>query len=585
MLRLLKYFKWYYWIVIVFIILFVYIQVSCDLSLADYMQQIVNIILSKGAQNDELPRIAAEMIGISIGSILARAATSYLAVRLSADFSRRLRTMVFSKVDSFSMEEINSFSTASLITRTTNDVQQVQQVIMIALNMAITAPIMAVRGIGKVWGFSGEITAIIGVGIVAIVLMVNVIFFIAIPKFKKIQKLVDKLNLVTRENLTGIRVIRAYNGEKYQEDKFKDVNDELTKTNIFVNRAMSLMDPFMFFTLNMINLGILWLGAYLLNDGVLGPLGPGLGKLTAFTMYSMQIIMSFMMLTFLFILIPRGSVSANRILEVLNKKVKVKDANNDTPRSDVKGTIEFKDVCFKYPNAESCVIENVNLKIKQGETVAFVGSTGSGKSTLINLVPRFYDVTSGELLINNINVKDYKLKDLRGLIGYVPQQGILFSGTIASNLSIGENEVSEEKMLEALKVAQAEEFVSKLEEGINHPIAQGGTNVSGGQKQRLSIARAIVNNPEIYIFDDSFSALDYKTDRKLRSELKEYTKDATTLIVAQRISTILHADKIVVLEQGKVVGIGTHKELMKSCEVYQEMAMSQLSKEELDYVK
>ncbi len=584
MLRILKYFKWYYYIVIILIVLLVYIQVSCDLTLADYIQKIVDMLLAKNTDRNVLGRVALEMAGISVGSILARASTSYLAVRMAADFSRRLRKMIFEKVDSFSMEEINSFSTASLITRTTNDVQQVQQVVMIGLNMAITAPIMAIRGIGMVLGFSTEITSIIAVGIVAIVLMVNVIFVVVIPKFKKIQKLIDRLNLVTRENLTGIRVIRAYNGEQYQEEKFGEVNDEVTKTNIFVNRAMSLIDPFMFFTLNMVNLLIIWIGAYLLSNGSLGDMSVGLGRLTSYTMYTMQIIFSFMMLTFLFILIPRGSVSANRIMEVLNKNVKVSDPISNTPSTDLKGAIEFKDVCFKYPHAETCVIENINLSIKQGETVAFVGSTGSGKSTLINLIPRFYDVTMGELLVNGVNVKDFKLKDLRSLIGYVPQQGILFSGTIASNLSIGENEIPKDKMMEAIKVAQAEEFVSKLELGLESPIAQGGTNVSGGQKQRLSIARAIVNNPEIYIFDDSFSALDYQTDKKLRQELKEYTKDATTLIVAQRIGTILHADKIVVLDKGKIVGLGTHKELMKTCEVYQEMAYSQLSKEELDHV-
>lgn len=584
MLRILKYFKWYYYIVIILIVLLVYIQVSCDLTLADYIQKIVDMLLAKNTDRNVLGRVALEMAGISVGSILARASTSYLAVRMAADFSRRLRKMIFEKVDSFSMEEINSFSTASLITRTTNDVQQVQQVVMIGLNMAITAPIMAIRGIGMVLGFSTEITSIIAVGIVAIVLMVNVIFVVVIPKFKKIQKLIDRLNLVTRENLTGIRVIRAYNGEQYQEEKFGEVNDEVTKTNIFVNRAMSLIDPFMFFTLNMVNLLIIWIGAYLLSNGSLGDMSVGLGRLTSYTMYTMQIIFSFMMLTFLFILIPRGSVSANRIMEVLNKNVKVSDPISNTPSTDLKGAIEFKDVCFKYPHAETCVIENINLSIKQGETVAFVGSTGSGKSTLINLIPRFYDVTMGELLVNGVNVKDFKLKDLRSLIGYVPQQGILFSGTIASNLSIGENEIPKDKMMEAIKVAQAEEFVSKLELGLESPIAQGGTNVSGGQKQRLSIARAIVNNPEIYIFDDSFSALDYQTDKKLRQELKEYTKDATTLIVAQRIGTILHADKIVVLDKGKIVGLGTHKELMQTCEVYQEMAYSQLSKEELDHV-
>ncbi|HHU28845.1 TPA: ABC transporter ATP-binding protein [bacterium] len=505
MLRILKYFKWYYYIVIILIVLLVYIQVSCDLTLADYIQKIVDMLLAKNTDRNVLGRVALEMAGISVGSILARASTSYLAVRMAADFSRRLRKMIFEKVDSFSMEEINSFSTASLITRTTNDVQQVQQVVMIGLNMAITAPIMAIRGIGMVLGFSTEITSIIAVGIVAIVLMVNVIFVVVIPKFKKIQKLIDRLNLVTRENLTGIRVIRAYNGEQYQEEKFGEVNDEVTKTNIFVNRAMSLIDPFMFFTLNMVNLLIIWIGAYLLSNGSLGDMSVGLGRLTSYTMYTMQIIFSFMMLTFLFILIPRGSVSANRIMEVLNKNVKVSDPISNTPSTDLKGAIEFKDVCFKYPHAETCVIENINLSIKQGETVAFVGSTGSGKSTLINLIPRFYDVTMGELLVNGVNVKDFKLKDLRSLIGYVPQQGILFSGTIASNLSIGENEIPKDKMMEAIKVAQAEEFVSKLELGLESPIAQGGTNVSGGQKQRLSIARAIVNNPEIYIFDDSIA--------------------------------------------------------------------------------
>jgi ATP-binding cassette subfamily B protein len=585
MFKLLKYMKWYYYLIALVIGVIVYYQVSFDLQLADYMQQIVMLIMSK-ADSQEILKVGGQMLLTSLGSVVARISVSYLAIRVASDFSKRLRKLVYDKVDSYSMEEIGKFSTASLITRTTNDIQQVQIVVMQVLNMAITAPMMAIRGISKAYGVSGEITTVVAVGIIFLVTMIFTIFTIAMPRFKKIQNYIDDMNLVTRENLTGIRVIRAYNGENKQEEKFEKVNDKLTRTQLFINRTLSLIDPFMALTLNGVSLGIVWLGAFLISQGRLGgsPL-EGLGQITSFTMYAVQIIFSFMMLSFFFIFAPRASVSANRINEILSTNSKIVDPVNETPQTAVKGEIEFRNVSFKYPDAESCVIEDINLKINQGETVAFVGSTGSGKSTLINLVPRFFDVTSGELLINNIDVKDYKLEDLHDILGYVPQQGVLFTGTIASNMQLGEKEISQEEMLKALEVAQASEFVNKLDEGLNAPISQGGKNVSGGQKQRLCIARAIVKQPQIYIFDDSFSALDYKTDRALRKALKEYTKDATSLIVAQRIGTILHADKIVVLDHGKIVGVGTHKELLKTCEVYQEMAYSQLSKEELDNVK
>lgn len=518
------------------------------------------------------------MLGLAALGMLAAVLVTFLASRVAAGLGRDLRNSVYRKVISFSSSEMNQFSTASLITRSTNDIQQVQMFMTMLFRIVLYAPILGIGGVIKVLNTERSMTWILGVGVAAILVLILVLMTVAMPKFKKLQVLIDKINMVTREILTGIPVIRAFSTEKHEEERFEEANRRLTKTNLFVNRAMTFMMPLMMLIMNGLSVLIIYTGAHGIDDGRLQ-----VGDMMAFIQYAMQIIMSFLMISMVSIMMPRASVSANRIVEVLETEPQICTPDSPQKPSDLrKGEVIFDHVSFAYPGAEEEVLTDINFTAGKGETVAFIGSTGSGKSTLVNLIPRFYDVTKGAVLVDGVDIRKMDLKDLRDRLGYVPQKGILFSGTIDSNLRYGRKEASSEEIEKAAQVAQALTFIREKEDGMDAPIAQGGTNVSGGQKQRLSIARAIARNPEIYIFDDSFSALDYKTDATLRKALKEYTKDATTLIVAQRISTILHADQILVLDDGVVVGKGTHKELLKSCEVYQQIARSQLSEEELE---
>lgn len=577
MLKLLKYFKWYDWLLSLIIVAIIVLQVNLEMELIEKMGEIVGLIqnYANGAplNSSMLWDVGYKMILIALGICVSVIFINFFASRIASGFSKTLRSNVFKKVNSFSMEEMNKFSTASLITRSINDVRQVEQTVFVTLRMAITAPVMGIYAVLKIVGSSVQLTWTT-VGALGLMLaLVLFLFFVAVPRFSSIQKKTDKINNVTRENLTGIRVVRAYNAEKEQEQKFENVNGDLTKTQLFVNRVMSVMWPGMDLIMNGLSVAIYWIGAYLIDMNALG-----YPALVTFVQYAMHVIMSFMFIAMLFVIIPRGVVSGRRINEVLSTKSKIADGEGANCQEE--GTIEFKNVSFRYPDAEMNMLENISFKVNKGETIAFIGSTGSGKSTLINLIPRFFDASYGEILIDGVNVKDYKVEELNNKIGYVPQKGYLFSGTIKSNLLYGKKDATDEEIKEALKISQSD-FVFDLEEKENYEIAQGGTNVSGGQRQRLSIARAIIKKPEIYIFDDSFSALDYKTDKNLRKALKKYTKDATKVIVAQRVGTILDADKIIVLEEGKVVGQGTHNELMESCQVYQEIALSQLSKEEL----
>lgn len=572
MLKLLKYLRVRDWITIVFIVGFVICQALLDLELPDYMGNIVALIQNQGTINEILIE-GLKMLGIVAGSVTSTIIVSYLASRLAAGFAKRVRRALFTKVNSFSMEEMEKFSTASLMTRTTNDITQVQQVITMFLRMALSAPVIAVGAILKIVGKSGTLSWITAVAIVLLLIILITIFSFVSPKFKKMQKLTDKINGVTRENLTGIKVVRAYNAEKIQEEKFDKVNTELTNTDLFINRMFSIMTPDMQLIMSGLSLAVVWVGAYLIAGGSLD-----LPNLTVFTQYAMKVLISFLMLSVLFIMVPRGFVSGNRIYEVLKTENKI--VNGAVTTSEEEGTIEFKNVSFKYPDSDDYVLKNISFTVNKGETVAFIGSTGSGKSTLINLVPRFYDATEGEVLVDGINVKEYDLKALYEKLGYVPQKSFLFSGTVEENIKYGDENASDEQVKLALKTAQAS-FVEKLEGGLNYPISQGGKNISGGQRQRLCIARAIVRTPEIFVFDDSFSALDYKTDKALRKALKKEISGSTCLIVAQRIGTIMDANKIIVLDKGEMVGMGTHKELMENCKIYQEIAYSQLSKEEL----
>jgi len=580
MIKILRYFKWYYWLICLAIVGLIYCQVQLELKLPDYMEDIVGHIMSFGSTKDILG-VGLKMLGVSLLATILMIIVGYLSANIAARFAKILRNKIFCKVESFSMTEMNRFSTASLITRSTNDVTQVQNVVMMTLRIAVTAPIMAGTAITKILNRSEDLTKSIAISVLCLVVFIVSLMIIVMPKFKKFQTKVDKLNSVTRENLTGLRVVRAYNAEEYQEEKFDKANTDIAKTELFINRTMGLMHPFMHLVFDSIGLIVWWLGAHLISKGLVD-----LAVVSAFTGYAMQIVTSFMMITMIFIMIPRGIVSAKRINEILDTENIINDPLNPVQsKGEVKGEIEFKNVSFKYPGADEYVIEDVTFKAKKGEMVAFIGSTGSGKSTLINLIPRFYDATEGEILVDGINVKNYTQYDLHEKLGYVPQKGLLFSGTIRSNMQIGKDDASDEEIARALDIAQATDFVNKLEEKYDYPIAQGGTNVSGGQKQRLCIARAIIKNPEIFIFDDSFSALDYKTDKALRKRLEKETKDATVLVVAQRIGTIMNADKIIVLDEGRMVGMGTHEELLESCDVYREMALSQLSKEELAYGK
>ena len=562
-------------------IIFVVVQVWLDLKLPDYMTEITTYIQKSGSTIHDIMIPGSKMIYCALGSLGASVIVGYFAATIAAQFSRDLRSDVFQKVNSFGMEEIKKFSTSSLITRTTNDITQVQNLIAIGLQMIIKAPILAVWAIIKILGKNWQWSLATGIAVLVLLILVTILIILVLPKFELIQKLIDNLNNVTRENLSGIRVVRAFNAEKYQEDKFSEANLELTNTQLFTQRMMSLLNPSMTLISSGLTLSIYTIGAYLINSAGMMDKIDLFSNMVVFTSYAMQVVMAFMMLSMIFIIYPRSAVSAKRICEVLDLDSSIKDGKGIIKKN--LGTIEFKDVSFKYPDAEEYMLRNVSFKANKGDTIAFIGSTGSGKSTLINLIPRFYDATDGEVLVDGENVKDYKLEDLYNKLGYVSQKAVLFSGSIKDNVNYGSNGhvITEQKINEAISVAQASDFVSSMEKGIDANLAQGGTNVSGGQKQRISIARAIARDPEIYIFDDTFSALDYKTDANLRKELKKYTNDATILIVAQRICTIKNADKIVVLDEGKVVGIGNHKDLMKNCQVYQEIALSQLSKEEL----
>lgn len=518
-----------------------------------------------------------KMLGLALAAMLATIIVTLLASRTAAGVAKNLRNDVFQKVVSFSNQEFEKFSTASLITRSTNDIQQIQMLLVLLLRIVFYAPIVAVGGCVMALQKNSSMFWVIGVAVVAVLSLVVVLFSITMPRFKLMQKLVDKLNLVSREILSGLWVIRAFGTQKYEEKRFDGVNRDLTKTNLFVNRVMTCMMPAMMLTMNAVTVLIVWVGADKINAG-----GMQVGDLMAFIQYTMQIVMSFLMISMMSIMLPRATVSANRIQEVLETEVEIADpARPEGFVPSKTGEVEFQDVSFRYPGADEDVLENITFTAKKGETTAFIGSTGSGKSTLINLIPRFYDVTKGRILVNGRDVRDVTQHELRARIGYVPQRGVLFSGTIESNLKYGGDSISDRDMEQAAQIAQATEFIGAKPDGYQSEISQGGGNVSGGQKQRLSIARAIAKHPEIYIFDDSFSALDYKTDVALRKELKEKTAGATVLIVAQRISTILHAEQIIVLDEGKIVGTGTHEELLQSCEVYQQIALSQLSKEEL----
>lgn len=585
MLRFIKQLKKKDWMYVFISIIFIVLQVWLELKMPDYMSTITTLVQTEGSSMNDILLNGGYMLFCALGSLIAAVITGYFVAKIAANFSLNLRKSIFDKVGSFSMQEVKKFSTSSLITRTTNDVTQIEMVIAMGLQLLIKAPITAVWAITKILNKSWQWSAITGVAVVLLLSVISVLIAIILPRFKVVQKLIDRINGIIRENLTGIRVVRAFNAEKFQEDKFAKVNNDLTNLQLYNQKKLAIMQPIMYFVMYGLTLSIYFVGAYLIKDAVISLKLSIFSDMIVFSSYAMQVIMSFLMLAVIFMIVPRASVSAKRINEVLDEKVAI-EYNPETKVVPMEtGTVEFKNVSFKYPDADEYLLKNISFKAKKGETVAFLGSTGSGKSTLLNLIPRFYDASEGEVLVDGVNVKEYKEEDLHNRLGYVPQKAVLFKGTIKSNIAYGENkekEITDQKVAEAIHVAQADEFVLKLDDKYDHPIAQGGTNVSGGQKQRLSIARAIARDPEIYLFDDSFSALDYKTDATLRKELKKYTKDATTLIVAQRIGTIMNADRIIVLENGECVGMGTHKELLKNCEVYKQIALSQLSKEELE---
>lgn len=585
MFKLLKSFRKKEWLITIVSVCLIVMQVWLELKMPDYMSKVTILVQTEGSKMSDILINGGYMLLCAFGSLVGAVIVGYLIALLSAGFSTELRGKLFRKVEEMSMSEVKEFSTNSLITRTTNDITQVEMFVGFGLQLLIKAPVTAIWAITKILNKSWEWSMVTAVAVVILLVVIGILTIIVLPKFKIVQKLTDKLNEVTRENLTGIRVVRAFNAEDYQEKKFKNVNDDLTNLQLFNQKSMSIMSPVMYLIMYMLTLIIYFIGAYLIKDAMMADKIALFGDMVVFSSYAMQIIMSFLMLAMIFMILPRAEVSASRINEVLDTNISVKDGNVETKKE--VGTIEFKNVSFKYPDAEEYVLRNISFKANKGDTIAFIGSTGSGKSTLVNLVVRFYDVTEGEILVDGINIKDYKLEYLYKLIGYVPQKAVMFNGTVNSNIAYGDAKevIADKAVKEAAKVAQADDFVSKMDDGYASHIAQGGTNVSGGQKQRLAIARAIAKNPEIYIFDDSFSALDYKTDAVLREELKKYTKDATSLIVAQRIGTIMNADKIIVLDNGTSVGVGTHEELLKSCEVYKEIALSQLSKEELDNAK
>ena len=585
MFKLMKNFTKKEWALAALAIVFIVLQVWLDLTMPEYMSEITKMVQTEGSEMSEILLAGGKMLLCALGSLAASVITAVCAARIATRFAATLRGLLFQKVQSFSMEEIGHFSTASLITRSTNDVTQVQMLIVMGLQMMIKAPIMAVWAICKIAGKEWQWTMATAVAVIVLLMIVGTCVLLAMPKFKKLQILTDDINRVTRENLTGLHVVRAYNAEEYQEKKFEGANDHLTKTHLFTMRTMSFLMPSIQMIMSGLSLSIYWIGAVLVNEaGIVDKINI-FSDMMVFSQYAIQVVMSFMMLVAIFIMLPRASVAAKRISEVLETKPTIQDGKQSDGKKDKIGEVEFKNVSFRYPDAEENVLENITFTAKKGETVAFIGSTGCGKSTVINLIPRFYDVTEGEVLVDGVNVREYTQKALRNKIGYVSQKATLFTGTIRSNVAYGDNgqkaEVLQSNVKSAIATAQASEFVEKIEDTYDGYVAQGGSNLSGGQKQRISIARAIARKPEILIFDDSFSALDYKTDRVLRKTLDKECGGATRLIVAQRIGTIRDADKIIVLDEGKIAGMGKHDELMKNCEVYQQIALSQLSKEEL----
>lgn len=584
MIKLLKNLPKRNWLMMLFAIGFVVLQVWLDLTIPDYMADITALVQTDGSKMADIMAAGGKMLLCAFGSLAATVVVAIISSRIASDFSAVLRAKLFNKVQGFPMEEIGRFSTASLITRSTNDVTQVQMFVTMGFQVLIKAPILAIWAVCKISAKSWQWTFSTGVAVAVLLIIVGLCVSIALPKFKKLQELTDDINRVTRENITGINVVRAYNAEKYQENKFETANNNLTKTQLFTSRTMSFMMPGIQLIMSGLPLAIYWIGAYLINKADMMSKITLFSDMVTFSSYAMQIVMAFMMMVMVFIILPRASVAAKRINEVLDTEATIEDGDKDIKDSGIRGEIEFKNVNFKYPDAEDYVLSDISFSVKKGETLAIIGATGCGKSTVINLIPRFYDVTEGEVLVDGVNVKDYKQKELRNKIGYVSQKATLFGGTVKSNIAYGDNGKDgfmESDIVDSVYVAQASEFVEKMGEGYDSYIAQGGGNLSGGQKQRLSIARAVCRHPEIFIFDDSFSALDYRTDRALRSALKKECADATKIIVAQRIGTIRDADKIIVLENGTIAGMGKHDELMKNCEVYRQIAYSQLSKEEL----
>lgn len=567
-------------VLVVFLICF---QVWLDLKMPDYMSEITRLVETEGSEISDIIKNGVFMLLCALGSFAGAVSVGYLTANISANFSKNIRKKVYDKVESLAMAEVKKFSISSLITRTTNDITQVQMLVSMGMQVMIKAPITAVWAITKILNKSWEWSTATAITVVFLLSLVAFTMAIVIPKFKVIQKMTDRLNGVTRENILGIRVTRAFNAEKYEEDKFAVANDDLTRTQIFSQKALSVLSPTIFFSMHMLSLSIYVIGAVLIDHAEMMDRLTLFSNMVVFSSYAMQVVMSFLMLALIFMIVPRAQVSANRINEVLDTRLTIKEGEEKVEETPEVGTVEFKNVSFKYPDAEEYILEDVSFKAEKGQTVAFIGSTGSGKSTLINLVPRFYDVTSGEVLVDGINVKKYTFESLYNKLGYVPQKAVMFNGTVFSNVLFGKakNE-TEAAVRDAVYVAQGKDFVEKMDKSYHAHIASGGTNISGGQKQRLAIARAIARDPEIYIFDDSFSALDYKTDAELRKALKKHTKDATSLIVAQRIGTIINADQILVLDNGKCVGKGTHKELLKSCKVYRQIAESQLSPTELE---
>lgn len=572
-------------ITFIVIIMLVVLQVWLELKMPDYMSEITKLVETEGSQMSEILKNGGYMILCALGSLASAVLTGYFVALLSATITKKIRKSLFTKVEDLATSEIKKFSTSSLLTRTTNDISQIQMTLAMGTQLIIRAPLTAIWAVFKISNKSWQWSALTGTEVIILLFAIGILMAIVSPRFKIVQKLTDKLNTVSRENLTGIRVVRAFNAEGYQENKFNKVNSNLTSQQMFNQKAFATLEPLIYLIMDFLPLGIYVIGAHLIGDADIASKIGLFGDMIVFSSYAMQIIISILMLAMIFMMVPRAQVSADRINEVLDTPITIKEKNTKSPKTNVKGKVEFKNVTFQYPDADKPLLKNISFVANQGETVAFIGSTGCGKSSLVNLIPRLYDATEGEVLVDDIDVKDYTQAELHNKLGFVPQKAVIFSDTVKNNITFGDNgkgEISDQKVKEAIKVAQAEEFVSKMEKGTDTMMARGGTNVSGGQKQRLSIARAIARNPEIYIFDDTFSALDYKTDSILRKELKKYTKDATTLIVAQRIGTVMNADKIVVLEDGNIVGIGKHKELLKNCDVYKQIALSQLSKEELE---